>query len=333
MITLDGSEGEGGGQILRTALAASLITQTPFHIHAIRAGRPKPGLLRQHLAAVRAAVLVGEADVEGDALGSTSLRFVPKRVRQRDLTLDLGGAGSTGLVLQTVCWPLWLADGPSTLTLSGGTHNPWAPPYPFLASSFGPAVERTGVGLALSLDAVGFYPAGGGKMTAVLTPTALVAPLDLCSHDGTGPVCARVIGAAMPSRVLDREAEQLRRRLPENSEITIRHVESSGPGNALWIEAGSAFTSVFSAYGRRGTRAEAVADEAVDAWRTWRAAGAVVCEQLADQLLLPLVLAGGGAFRTSAPTRHSTTQVDVLARFFDVRPKFTADGRSTVVTL
>ena len=168
MLTIDGSVGEGGGQILRTALALALVTGTPFRIHAIRARRRKPGLLRQHLTAVNAAATVGGASTDGASLGSRELTFRPGRITPGEYRFAVGTAGSTGLVLQTVLPPLLLASGPSTVTVEGGTHNPGAPPFDFLARVFLPLLRRMGAHVEARLDRPGFYPAGGGQCTVGL---------------------------------------------------------------------------------------------------------------------------------------------------------------------
>ena len=163
-MTVDGSKGEGGGQVLRTALALSLVSGQPFRIDRIRAGRAKPGLMRQHLTAVRAAAAIGQARVSGDHIGSTELAFTPSRVAGGDYTFAVGSAGSATLVLQTVLLPLLLARESSRLTLEGGTHNPWAPPFDFLTRAFLPLVNRMGGRARASLIRPGFYPAGGGRL-------------------------------------------------------------------------------------------------------------------------------------------------------------------------
>src|SRR5437867_958993 len=170
MLLIDGSQGEGGGQILRTALGLSLVTGTPIRIEKIRAGRAKPGLLRQHLTAVNAATAIGAVDVEGATLGSQELTFRPGTVKPGEYRFAVGTAGSTGLVLQTVLPPLLTAPGPSTLTLEGGTHNPTAPPFDFLARAFLPLISRMGPSATARLERPGFYPAGGGQMHRVDHP-------------------------------------------------------------------------------------------------------------------------------------------------------------------
>ncbi len=186
MLTIDGSFGEGGGQILRSSLALSLLTATPFRISKIRAGRSRPGLMRQHLTAVRAATEVGDAEVSGAEIGSTEVVFRPKAIRGGDFAFATGGAGSTTLVFQTVLYPLLLGtDAPSTLRFEGGTHNPMAPPFDFLNEAFLPQLAKMGANVALALTTHGFYPAGGGVWTATISPRSSRSSV------GTGAPVAR----------------------------------------------------------------------------------------------------------------------------------------------
>ena len=168
MIRIDGAKGEGGGQMLRTSLALSLLTSQPFQMENVRAGQERPGLLRQHLAAVLAAVEIGDAEVEGAQLGSQALSFAPKTIKNGNYRFVIGTAGSGTLVLQTVLPALMLASGPSTVTIEGGTHNQSAPPFDFLDRTFLPFIRRMGPEVKLSLDRYGFYPAGGGCFLSLI---------------------------------------------------------------------------------------------------------------------------------------------------------------------
>src|SRR2546428_9297761 len=160
MITIDGSFGEGGGQILRTALSLSLATGTPFRIENIRAGRKKAGLLRQHLTAVLAAAEIGAAEIEGATLGSTMLTFTPKSVRAGEYRFAVGTAGSGTLVFQTILPALLRASAATRVTIEGGTHNSAAPPFDFLDRTFLPLIRKMGATVSLKLERYGFYPAG-----------------------------------------------------------------------------------------------------------------------------------------------------------------------------
>jgi len=319
-VDIDGSQGEGGGQILRTALALSLVTGRPFRIDRIRARRPKPGLLRQHLTAVNAACAISGAQVIGAELGSSVLEFAPSRVRGGEYRLAVGTAGSATLVLQAVLPALLTADAPTRLTLEGGTHNPFAPPYDFLAKTFLPLVRRMGAAIELSLDAHGFYPAGGGRFTVGIEPCRALTPLMLLTR-GDVSLRARALVASLPNKIAKRELSVVRHRLGlERTQCVVEAIENSvGPGNILLIEIASAdVTEVITGFGMKGVTSEEVASKACDDAEAYLAANAPVGRHLADQLLIPAALAGGGSFRTSAPSSHTTTNADVIAKFLDV---------------
>lgn len=320
MIVVDGSRGEGGGQVLRTSLALSLITGKPFRIENIRAKRKSPGLLRQHLTAVHAAAQVGDASVEGVSLGSTSLTFVPGTVRSGAYAFAIGTAGSTMLVLQTVLLPLALAGTASTLELEGGTHNPAAPPFDFMQLAFLPLLGRMGADVALELVRPGFYPAGGGKIRVRVSPVRRFGALELEERGALITRCARAVVANLPYTIAQREVHVAAEELGWPGDCLQAHTlsDSPGPGNAISIVCGfEHVTDVFTAFGQRGVRAEAVAHEAVKQARRYVNSGAAVGEHLADQLLLPMALGDGGAFTTTPLSGHATTNVAVIRHFVD----------------
>ena len=320
MIDIDGSSGEGGGQILRTSLGLSLVTGKPFSIRRIRAGRQKPGLLRQHLAAVRAAREVSRAEVDGDELGSLNLTFTPGDVRPGEYCFSVGSAGSATLVLQTVLPGLMIADGSSQLVLEGGTHNTYAPPFDSIQKAFLPILERIGPRVTAALDRAGFYPAGGGQISISIHPEARLRELDLAER---GPIVrrsARAIVSKLPLDIALREVDCIRRKmsLPDDC-IEALQIDSPGPGNVVLVEIESRHvTEVFTGFGQKGLPAEKVAARVVREAKRYLTAGVPVGEHLADQLLIPMSLAGG-RFRTLAPSAHVTTNVETIERFLDVR--------------
>jgi RNA 3'-terminal phosphate cyclase (ATP) len=322
MISIDGSAGEGGGQILRTSLALSLVTGQPFRIANIRAGRKKPGLLRQHLTALRAAAEIGDAVTDGAEMGSTEVVFRPERVRAGEYRFAVGTAGSTTLVLQTVLPALMLAAEPSRLTLEGGTHNPFAPPFDFLAQTFLPLLARFGPRVEAKLICPGFFPAGGGKLEIAIHPVAKLQPHELFERgaDRGRRVVAHL--AALPVSIAERAWKQIEKRMnwPRTCFEIIEHSERCGPGFALTASVDSEhIVETFVGFGEPGVRAEQVADAVVDQVRHYLAAGAPVGEYLTDQLLLPLALAGGGGFRSVGLSRHAQTNIDVIHRFVPAR--------------
>jgi RNA 3'-terminal phosphate cyclase (ATP) len=325
MITIDGSEGEGGGQVLRTSLALSLITGQPFRMEHIRAKRQRPGLLRQHLTAVEAAKTVGCAGVEGAEMNSQTLEFRPGPVTPGNYRFAVGTAGSATLVLQTALPSLLTASGRSTLTLEGGTHNPLAPPFDFLARSFMPLVHRMGPDVELELGRPGFIPAGGGRFHARIEPVKRLAKIALTERGAILRRQARVWLCKLSAEIAERELavvrDELRWRAEECEVEAVSHPK--GPGNALVLEIECEHvTAVFTGFGERGRPAEEVAREAVDAAKDWLNANVPVDEYLADQLLLPMTLAGGGSFRTTKPSLHATTNAAVIQRFLPVPIQF-----------
>jgi len=321
MVRIDGSKGEGGGQVLRTSLALSLVTGTPFQMVNVRAGRAKPGLLRQHLTALKAAAEVGAAEVTGAELGSRELTFKPRALAPGNYFFAVGTAGSATLVLQTVLPALMVASGPSTLMLEGGTHNPAAPPFDFLAKAYLPLVRRMGPQVEAELERHGFFPAGGGKFRVNVQPAPL-KPLSLLERGAVKRRQATALIAQIPFDVAKRELATVEHLLKwKPYELRGEELKRPvGPGNVLTLEVESEHvTEVFTGFGRRGVRAETVAEDALRQCLRYLDAGVPVGDCLADQLLLPLALAGGGSYLTLPLTRHSQTNVEVLRMFLDVR--------------
>jgi RNA 3'-terminal phosphate cyclase (ATP) len=322
VLEIDGSQGEGGGQILRSSLALSLVTGRAFRISRIRAGRPKPGLAPQHLTAVRAAAEVGKAEVKGAALGSQELTFTPGEVSPGDHRFDVGTAGSATLVLQTVLPPLLCASRPSRIVLIGGTHNMQAPPFDFLARTFTPVLNRLGPRVELKLIRPGFYPVGGGEMVAMITPGAEWRKLDLSERGPARGRRARAVVSRLPAEIGRRELRVVEHELgwPAESLVVEEVHDARGPGNVLLIELNfENIAEVVAGFGARGVRAEVVAAHAVQQIRTYLASDAPVGEHLADQLLLPLAIGAGGYFRAINLSRHAATNIEVMRRFLDVR--------------
>jgi RNA 3'-terminal phosphate cyclase (ATP) len=316
MITLDGSQGEGGGQILRTALALSAVTGTPFEITGIRARRAKPGLMRQHLVSVRAAAAICGAQVTGGELGSTALRFVPGSVRGGNYPFDIGSAGSTLLVAQTILPPLLRSGQESAVTLVGGTHNPFAPSFPFVEGAFLPLLDRMGFLCRMRLEKAGFYPAGGGRCLMDVGSRQGRAPLVLESVPATRRIGARVCVVGLDLEIAQREMAALGQELPldAGSSLIDRCPGAIGIGNTVHVTVEmDGYSEVFTAHGERGVPAEAVAANAAAQAKTFLASGAAVGEHLADQLLLPMALAAGGSFTTHVLSTH--TQIRVMETF------------------
>ena len=321
MIIIDGSEGEGGGQVLRNALALSLVTGQPFRIEKIRANRQRGGVMRAHVTAVEAACAVGGAECEELAVGATALTFTPGAVRAGDYQFAVGTAGSTSLVLQTVLPALILADEPSRLVLEGGTHNPYAPPFDFIERVFLPVLNRMGPRVTARLGRYGFYPAGGGRIEIDIEPCARLAPIELIERGDQQSVEARAIVAALPGEIAVRELGEVERLLgwPEEARRIVQLPERVGPGNIVMLEARFAQVSeMVSGFGKLGVSAETVAQKAAKRMAGYLSSEAAVGPYLADQLLLPMALAGGGRFSTVKLSQHSRTAADVIRKFLPV---------------
>jgi len=335
MITIDGSEGEGGGQILRNACALSLVTGEPFVIEKIRGRRDQPGLMRQHLTAIEAACTIGGAECEGLELGSNRIAFTPGSVAPGEYRFAVGTAGSTALVLQTVIVPLALADRPSRLVIEGGTHASMAPPFDFIEKCFLPVFARMGPRVSARIKRHGFFPRGGGRIEVDIEPAPLrriecIERGELQGREGT------VLFASLDGEIAHRIRKAALENLPgwTEEQIAIRELPADqGPGVALVL--GAAFenvTEVVSGFGKLGLSAERIGATAGKRMAGYEASGAFAGPYLQDQLLLPMALAGGGAFTSVKISEHTRTAADIIARFTGRATHFDqdADGRQLV---
>jgi RNA 3'-terminal phosphate cyclase (ATP) len=321
-VTIDGSQGEGGGQIVRTSLALSVLLGRELVLFNIRAGRSKPGLQPQHLTAVRAAASISHAEVEGGAIGSTAIRFAPRGCYPGHYLFDVaeirGSAGSVSLVFQTVLLPLAFAGAPSTLTLRGGTHVPWSPPGDYISQVFLPTLASMGLTASLELRQAGFYPPGGGLLEGSIAPLSGLQPLALTQRGALQRLTAVIRTAKLPGHVAERMAARVTNRLPARKlRVDAAEVEALSPG--AWCQLVAEYKGSlagFNSIGELRKPAERVADEALDAYEAFERTGAAVDMHLADQLLLPLSLAEGRSrFATEAVTQHLLTNAEVIRHF------------------
>jgi len=348
MLSIDGSEGEGGGQIIRSSMALSVLSGTPIHITNIRAGRKKPGLKRQHVTSVRAVAEVcgGTASLDGAELESSELIFEPGSVHPGNYYFSVGSAGSATLVLQTVLPLLLRADGPSTVVVEGGTHNGMAPPVDFLDRVFLPWVRKMGAEVELTLESHGFYPAGGGKIVAQITPPTHLAGFDLLTRGLRTEHQATALLSKLPDHIGERQLKTVARllRWPTEHKAEIVRVHSPGPGTVCMVELGfDNITELVSGVGRRGLTSENLAKNIAAEVTAYLDHGAPVGEHLADQLLMPLALSAsqladapvrrGGSFRTGPLSLHTTTHIDILQRFLPVEITVASDDGAFLVTV
>jgi RNA 3'-terminal phosphate cyclase (ATP) len=355
-VFIDGSMGEGGGQILRTSLALACITGKNLHIENIRAARRNPGLAKQHLSCVRAAQEICGGQCTGAAIGSQVLDFQPGPIRGGNFSFDIGSAGSATLVIQTILPALFLADKPSTVAVTGGTHNPWAPPFDFLAETFLPAIKTAGFDADCKLEKHGFFPAGGGKITLNVRPRQEkpIQPIDFCQSPENIQIHARIYTAKLPAQIAQHQKKlllqsKLKFRGIEHIEVT----DSDGPGNCVMIrlvasssEAWGWFgrTTVFTAFGQKGKPSEKVVDEVVSLAEDFlphstslRAGVAAIDKFLADQLLIYMAInshftkesetvthaqlvpaKAGDCYTTNDLTTHLTTNIETIKKFLPV---------------
>ena len=325
-IIIDGSFGEGGGQILRSSLALSLVTGKAFRIENIRSGRAKPGLMRQHLTCVHAAAGIGSAVVKGDGIGSQELYFEPAAITTGSYQFSVGTAGSTMLVLQTILPALLVGGGRSQVVLEGGTHNPFAPPFDFIEKAFVPIIRRMGAVVEVELERAGFYPAGGGRCVVTVEPVEKLNSIELIERGDIRSRSATAMISKLPLVICEKELSLVRSALGWDRSCTnVKDVKDShGPGNIVTIEiACENITELFTGFGRREACAEFVAGEAIEPAKRYLASEAAVGEHLADQLILPMAMAGGGRFTTLKLSRHATTNIEIVKKFLDVDVRIT----------
>ncbi len=331
MIEINGREGEGGGQILRSSLTLSGISGKPFKMNGIRAGRQKPGLMRQHLTAVLAAAEVCQAEVIGAELNSMDLLFVPGTIKSGKFHFKIGTAGSVTLILQTIIPLLWKAEGESSIIIEGGTHNSMAPTFDFLQNTFAKSLQHIGVKMDLKLHNWGFYPAGGGVVEAVVKPWNATQKMNLLTRGQfIKRECLAVI-ANLSEQIAIKELEVVNKQLQwRKDEQQIVHLkEARCPGNVLLFKLNyDNVELVISSFGEKNISAERVAGDGVKQVKKYLLSQAYADEYLADQLLLPLAIAGGGSFSATEISSHSLTNIKVIEIFLDCRFKVSTEEKN-----
>lgn len=321
MIRIDGSEGEGGGQVLRTSLSLAMVTGKAFTIENIRAGRAKPGLMRQHLTCVKAAADICGGEAEGAELKSSSLTFTPGDVKPGTYDFAIGTAGATTLVAQTVLPALMMADAPSNVTFEGGTHNMQCPSYEFIEQVFLPHVHAMGVDVHTRLHRRGYYPAGGGQWVMEIGPAGNLKPIEIMDRGDFKNVSAEAVVSQLPPSVGKRELKVIEGHLDltENQMSLEQDTNAIGPGNVVQIRMQyDHVTELVIGHGKLGVSAESIGKNTVRAAKRFMKGKAAVGPHLADQLLLPMALAGGGRFTCLRPSLHTMTNVETIKAFLPV---------------
>jgi len=341
IVTLDGSEGEGGGQILRTALSLSLITGKPLRIVNIRAKRPNPGLRAQHLECVQAAQEISNAEVQGAALGSKEISFFPKSLSPGNYQFRIETAGATSLLLQTILIPLSFSERESTLTLQGGTHALWAPTFDYLSDHFRHFLARVGFSFDLTLERAGFYPEGGGTIHAKIRPKGTLQPLILSERGELKSLEITSCVANLPVSIAERQnrkAQELLSKEGYRPALSVRELFACGKGTHIAIvarfEQGGC---CYSALGERGKPAEKVAEEAAQKFIKFVKSAATVDCYLADQLMLPLSVVGSASkYSTECITDHILTNAKTIKAFqpveIDVKGEKGASGTLVIAS-
>lgn len=324
MIEIDGSRGEGGGQILRTALALSCLNRKPFHIVNIRRNRKKPGLQPQHLTGVRAAQAVSGAKVAGDSAGSMELTFIPGEVKAGEFSFDVGTAGSTLLVLQTLLPPLFLAESGSRITLSGGTHVPFSPSFDYVSDVFAPVLAKLGLDVRLSIESYGFYPRGGGKIHAEIRPAGKILPLRSVKRGKLLGIAGTSAVGRLPRSIAERQSRAAEDKIGSGIagsddlvRIDILDAQTPGQGTFLFLRAEAEHSVAgFTSLGAIGKRAEAVGEEAAAELLDYVSAGSAMDAHLPDQIVPYLSLCGKKSeFTTSRITQHLLSNLWVTGLF------------------
>jgi RNA 3'-terminal phosphate cyclase (ATP) len=323
LIDIDGSFGEGGGQILRTALVLSAISGKPFSLTNIRARRSQPGLKPQHVKAIEAAAEICQADFSPVAPGTPTLRFEPKQPVAGNYRFDIGTAGATSLVLQTALLALSYADAPSTVTVTGGTHVPWSPCFHYLDWHWRHYLHLIGFSFGMTLARAGFYPPGGGEINASVSPHVQLKPLTLTERGALLRVRGVSGVAKLPLSIAERQRAQALKQLAGLEQpvtIQVETIDALSAGTYLVLLAEFEHSQYcVTALGARGKRAEAVADEAIDGLKRFLASPGVIDAHLADQLLIPLSLASGvSQIKTESVTTHLLTNAEIIDRFVSV---------------
>lgn len=317
IVEINGSLGEGGGQILRSSLSLSMFLEQPCRIKNIRAGREKPGLMRQHLTAVNAAAKICNAELKGAEISSLKLEFYPGKVKTGDYKFDIGSAGSTTLVLQTVLPVLLMAEGESNIVLCGGTHNQYSPPLDFLERSFFKQICKMGPEISIDVDKYGFFPIGGGKFSVKIKPVKKLKSIDILSRGKNIGKKAYSYSSGIDKGIGQKEMRIVEKKLGWSKENCIsKMVDSPGPGNVVMlIDENENTTEVFTGFGNKNYPLNKVTFDALKEYIEYIQSDVPVYKYLADQLIIPMALAGGGSFITMEPSLHTLTNIEVVKKF------------------
>ncbi len=325
MIQIDGSYGEGGGQILRTALALSAVLKKPFTLYNIRCKRRIPGLQAQHVAAVEALARIAEAQIDGVRFGSQEITFIPQKIHSGEYRFEIRTAGSVILLLQAIFLPLCLSKGISDITLIGGTHVQWSPSFHYLSEVFLPTLKGLGISAVAAIERWGFYPKGGGRIRLKINPVRELKPISFIDRGSLKMIRGLSAISNLPRHVAERQKEQALKRIQGELHIggeivVLDDVHSDGPGSFLFLLAEyQRALAGFSSLGLKGKPAERVADEAVDSLKDYLESDGCVDPYLTDQIVPFMALAkGNSSITTMRITQHLLTNLWVIQHFLNI---------------
>ena len=318
MIKIDGSFGEGGGQILRTSLGLAALLQKPLHIFNIRAKRTKPGLRPQHLACVKAIQKITKAEIKGAEVGSKELVFIPEGIYPGEYVFDIGTAGSTSLVFQSMLLPLMIAQDCSLIRIKGGTHVPWSPPFHYLRYVFAPTLADLGVKIELNINKWGFYPEGGGEIEGKIYPSQTLKAKNWLKPPVFSQLKAVSACLNLAEHIKKRQANTLINQLEKmglKAELREEEAKGRGKGSFLFLWIDEQIKAGFSALGARGKTAEKVAEEVFNAFFLYYKSKVAMGPHLSDQIVLYLSLAPGKSQFTTIISSHLLTNIWVINQF------------------
>ncbi len=323
MIEVDGSHGEGGGQIMRTSLAIASLLGEDLRIYNIRRKRPKPGLARQHLVSVRAIREITQAEIEGARLGSTELTYRPGKIKPGKYKVDIGTAGSISMVLHTLLPVCLFAGQPMELLIRGGTDVKWSPPVDYLKHVFLPIIGKMGVRAKIEIQSRGYYPKGGGIVRAAVHPLPSLRALKLLELGAVAGIRGIAHSSNLPCHIVERMANAAENKL--NYPCSIEHEcgkgFSTGTGIVLWVTGENSFLGS-SSLGEVGKRAEKVGEEAAAQLVEELQANAPLDSHMSDQVIPYLALAEGTSrVRVAKLTNHVTTNIYVVEKILSLKFK------------
>ncbi len=331
-IIIDGSQGEGGGQILRSSLSLSVLLLKPFEMINIRANRPNPGIQAQHLKAIEASALISNAITEGASLKSSKLRFIPREIKAGNFKFNIGTAGSTSLVLQTLYLPLSFAPATSVISIIGGTHVPWSPTFDYLKNCWLYFMEKIGFKISVDLKRAGFYPHGGGEVKAIINPITEIKPLNIIDRGKLLKIEIYSAHSNLTDEVAKRQAKTAEKILKNYAEVEIVIDELESYSKNTTIAITGIFENTVCCYtnlGEKGKRAEIVAEEACEKFLNFLSSDSALDEYIADQILLPLSIANDvSEFTVLKITNHIRTNMETIKNFLDVDFEIKEFGKS-----